>query len=298
MRSAVVIYNPLAGRRKAGRFLDPLLQRLEASGFEARAVATAGPGDATVIARRVAAEGVEAAFALGGDGTIREVACGLLGTAVCLGILPAGSTNVLARALAIPREPLAAATAAKTWRALELDVGLCDGEPFLMMASSGLDSRVLRRQGSSLKRILGRTGIFFLGVAEWWRYSYPMIRGTADGQDFAAPFVAVCNIPLYGGPFRLVPGARCDDGCLDLLLFHGSGRSATLGFARDLALGRHLTRRDVTCRQAQNIHLELPAEPGLQVDGDTLRLSREDVEISLSPEKIHLLAPAGARGVY
>ncbi|MCB1034608.1 MAG: diacylglycerol kinase family lipid kinase [Acidobacteria bacterium] len=296
MQPALLIYNPAAGRRLAERKLPRLLRVLALSGYQAEARATAGPGDATVLARQAACESIPAVFAMGGDGTVREVASGLRGSQTTLGILPGGSTNVLARALRLPRDPLAAARDVGSYQAVPFDVGLCGSEAFLMMASSGLDSRVLQRQHSPLKRILGRTGVLLLGISEWWRYAYPPLLGTADGRPFSAPFVAVCNIPLYGGPFRLAPEARFDDGLLDLILFRGRGRATTLGFARDLALGRHLSRRDVEASRARSVRLTLPAGACLQVDGDALPHLGEEVELTISKEKLRILSPAARPG--
>ena len=296
MRSAALIYNPVAGRRRAARTVPTLLADLGACGFAAEALPTRGPGDATTLAREACARGVSTIFALGGDGTVREVARGVLGTGTQLGVLPGGSTNVLARALGLPLEPSAVARRADRLVPVALDVGLCNGEPFLMMASAGLDARVLERQSSPLKKVLGRTGIFLLGVTEWWRYPYPAIRGRVDGRSFEAPFVAVCNLPLYGGPFRLAPEARFDDGLFDLVLFHGRRRDTVLGFAWDLARGRHQEREDVEMLRGRDVRLELARGVSLQVDGDVLPAAGSEVEISFSLEKLSLLAGINGSG--
>lgn len=291
MRSAALIYNPIAGRRKATRRAQVLSRCLLAAGFETEVLGTRGPGDATGLAKEFAKRGVEAVFVLGGDGTVREVATGLLGTSTILGILPGGSTNVLARALGLPLDPFTVARRSDQLVPTPIDVGLCNGEPFLMMASCGLDARVLERQGSPLKRILGRAGIVLLGLGEWLRYRYPRIHGSADGRAFSASFLAVCNIPLYGGPFRLAPDARFDDGFLDLVLFDGQGRRSSLGFARDVAFGRHQKRKDVVLRRVRSVQVSLPPAACLQVDGDALGRRDGVAEISLAQDQVKVLAP-------
>ncbi len=102
MRPAGLIYNPAAGRHQLGQRVPALLEALGASGFAAQALPTSGPGNATRIARDRAAAGDEVVFAFGGDGTVREAAAGLLDSTTALGILPGGTTNVLARALRLP----------------------------------------------------------------------------------------------------------------------------------------------------------------------------------------------------
>jgi diacylglycerol kinase family enzyme len=161
-----------------------------------------------------------------------------------------------------------------------------------MMVSAGLDARVLSVLDTGLKRRFGQAGILFQGLAEWWRYPFHDLTLTADGRPLAATFAAVANIPLYGGPYRLVPDARPDDGRLELLLFRG-GRAATLAFAADLLRGgRHIRRRDVTVVSVQEVILEGPPGLAAQVDGDlcrealpvTIRLARETLRVLAPPE--------------
>ena len=74
-------------------------------------------------------------------------------------------------------------------------------------------------------------------VGEWWAYDYPPIELRLDRRRERVGYLAACNVPYYGGAVRMAPGADLDDGLLDLVLFRGRGRLATLGFGRDLVLG-------------------------------------------------------------
>ncbi|MEP7011983.1 MAG: diacylglycerol kinase family protein [Acidobacteriota bacterium] len=296
MRPASLIYNPAAGRHQLGRQVPALVEALAASGFAAAPLPTSGPGDATHLAQARAAAGDEAVFAFGGDGTIREAAAGLLGTPTALGILPGGTTNVLARALRIPLVPQAAARAAGSYRTLPLDVGLCSTQagaqhPFLMMVSCGLDAWLLETLDPRWKRRLGQLGIGLQGLAAWWRYGYPSIEIEAGGQRYTASLVAVCNIDLYGGSYRIAPAARPDDGRLELVLFHGKTRAATLAFALALTLGRHVRRKDVRIVPVEGeIRIKLPEGTCAQIDGDSVGGCGELV-LSVMSEKLRVLAP-------
>ncbi len=295
MRPASLIYNPAAGRHQLGHRVPALLEALGASGFAVEALPTAGPGDASRIARERAAAGDEVVFAFGGDGTIREAAAGLLDSTTALGILPGGTTNVLARALRLPLDPLAVARAAGSYRSVSFDVGLCatpeGNHPFLMMVSCGLDAWLLENLNPRWKRRLGRLGIGLQGLAAWWRYAYPEIEVEAAGQRDTASLVAVCNIDLYGGGFQIAPAARHDDGRLELVLFNGKGRAATLAFALALTLGLHVRRHDVRIVPAEGeIRITLPPGTCAQIDGDAFGGYRE-LTLSISPEKLRVLAP-------
>lgn len=295
MRPAVLIYNPAAGGRPRARRLAALRAALGTAGWETAPAATAGPGDATRLARRAAADGAAAVFALGGDGTLREAAAGLLGSGVPLGVLPAGTTNVLARAFGLPLAPLAAARALAGAEPRPLDVGLCGETPFLMMVSAGLDAAVLARLDPRLKAALGRAGIALQGLVEWWRYPYAGLELTADGAPRRASFAAVCNIPLYAGGFALAPGARWDDRRLELVTCAAAGRLATLGFALAVVRGggRHLARSDVVCEPVAEVVLTGPPGTALQVDGDVcaeplpvrLRLAAQPLAVLLPPDR-------------
>ena len=101
MRSAALIYNPTAGRQRHEQLLAAVLSALREGGFGVEPVPTRAPGDASRLARDRAGR-MEAVFAFGGDGTVREVAAGLLGTETALGIVPGGTVNVLSMSLADP----------------------------------------------------------------------------------------------------------------------------------------------------------------------------------------------------
>lgn len=289
MRSAALIYNPTAGRQRHEQLLGPVLSVLREGGFEVEPVPTQAPGDATRLARELAGR-VEAVFAFGGDGTVREVAAGLLGTDTALGIVPGGTVNVLSMSLGLPRDPLSAARLAGRLEVQQLDVGLINEMPFLMMVSAGLDSSVMAALDTRLKWRIGKAAYVWQGLQEWWRYPYPRFELIADGDPLEASFVAVSNIPYYGGAYALAPGARPHDGKLDLVLFRGNGRRDTLGFALDLLRGAHLRRSDVTVRHVQEVELRSPAGAVAQIDGDVCE-ERLPFTVRIAPDPLRVLSP-------
>jgi diacylglycerol kinase (ATP) len=289
VRSAALIYNPTAGRRRHEQILDSVLSALREGGFDVEPVPTQAPGDATRLARDRAGR-MEAVFAFGGDGTVREVAAGLLGTETALGIVPGGTVNVLSMSLGLPRDPLAAARLAGRLEAQKLDVGLIGEMPFLMMVSAGLDASVMAGLDTRLKWRIGKAAYVWQGLQEWWRYPYPRFEVIADGAPLEASFVAVSNIPYYGGAYALAPGARPHDGKLDLVLFRGNGRRDTLGFALDLLRGAHLRRSDVTVRHVQEVELRSPAGAVAQIDGDVCE-ERLPFTVRIAPDPLLVLSP-------
>jgi diacylglycerol kinase family enzyme len=254
---------------------------------------TRSPGDATRLARQAVAAGAERVYAFGGDGTLRETAAGLLGSDVLLGTIPGGTANVIPIALGLPPRPIAAARRLRQATPLEMDVGRCGSEIFLMQASGGLDARALHHLDPVQKRYLGKIAVALAGLSQWRKYDYPELQLSADGRALSASFCAVCNIPYYGGRFRLAPAARLDDHQLHLVLFHGRGRLETLGFARDLALGRHIARPDVEILRVREVEFKAPPRLALQLDGDAMS-SALPVTVRLAEDRLRVLALPGA----
>jgi diacylglycerol kinase (ATP) len=292
MRPAILIYNPKSGRQLAGRLVPQLLDILERGGFAVAPMATSGPGDATRIAREEAARGeIEVAFALGGDGTLREVAAGLVGGPVALGPLPGGTTNVLAIELGLTRRPLEAARELAAGSAARpFDVGFAGTKPFLMMASAGIDAAIMARQNSELKRRIGQGAVALEGLRSFFTYDYPPLEIEVDGVCHQASFFAVCNIPFYGGPLRMAPAADPRDGLLDVVLLHAGGKIVTASFLASFLAGAHLDRPGVSSFRASKLLLRGPLPFGLQVDGDVFETPLP-VEIGVRPRALQILVP-------
>jgi diacylglycerol kinase (ATP) len=292
MRRALLLYNPVAGRRRHRRLLPRILEALRRGGLETEARPTSGPRGAIAAARAAAAGGADVVIAYGGDGTVREVAEGLLGSETALGVLPGGTTNVVSIAFGLGTEPVAAAGRLGELAPAPVDVGLCGGHPFLMQASSGVEAYLMARLDSRLKARFGFGGPVLQAFAALARYSYPSLEFEADGRADAATGVMVCNISEVAGPYRMAPEGRFDDGRLELLVFRGRGRAAVVGFALDLFRGVHARRRDVEIRRVEQVRLLGPAGTPVQIDGEALH-DPHPFEIRLAEQRLHaLVAPA------
>lgn len=289
-RKALLIANVAAGQGDKAALAARVLRELTGLGFAVELAPTAGPGDATRLARDGAASGVEIVFALGGDGTLRETAAGLVGSSVPLGPLPGGTTNVLVRALGLPADPLAAARAMAPLRPRPLAAGFANDELFLMQLSGGLDAHVLANLEARWKRRFGKAYIAAATLGRFWSYDYPTFLAEAEsGETLRGSLIVIANISLYGGPFRMAPRARTDRPGFEVVAFAGRGRAATLGFIFDLARGRHLGRPDVTVRSVEALRLTGPPQVTLQVDGDVFP---QALPIAIRPLDVPLLVLA------
>ena len=290
MKKAALIFNPRAGSWRTEQRIAAIRGALAEIGFDTEPLPTESPGHATELAHGAALAGADVVFTHGGDGTLREAAAGLLASQTALAPIPGGTANVVANALGLPKDPVAAVHHFAETETQEMDVGLCGEQIFLMQISAGLDAHIMGNLDPALKRRFGKAAIAYSGLLRFPSYHYAEIELIADGRPASATLMAVCNLPYYAGAFQMAPGASISDGFLDLVLFRGRGPLATLGFARDLALGRHLKRRDVELVRVKEVELRGPKELAIQLDGDAIPLEMP-LTISLHPQRILLLKP-------
>lgn len=279
----------MSGRHQHSRRLARIVRALRDGGIDAELVATSAPGHATVLARGAVRDGLEIVFGYGGDGTIREVAEGLVGSEVALGVLPGGTVNVVARAFALTTNPVEAARRQCRLEPRRIDVGICAGKPFLMQASSGPEAYAMHRLSATLKTRLGFLGAVVSSTASILRYPFPTIEVEADGKKHEAKGALVCNISELAGPFRLIPDGRFDDGRMELFLFKGKGLMDAAGFSIDLFLGNHMKRRDVEIHHVERVVFTGPPGAFVQLDGDALRDVPHPIELTLASKRLFAL---------
>jgi diacylglycerol kinase (ATP) len=267
----VIIFNPAAGRRRA-QLLWRVLDVLVANGIRLQLSETRCAGHAARLARSAAANGAPMVVAAGGDGTIAEVASGLVGTRTRLGVIPLGTANVMAHELSLPFAPRAVAAALAFGRTREVWPGVVrgpDGERlFVQMLGVGFDAHVVHRLPNGLKRALGRGAYALQTLREAFGYQYRPIRLRIDDTETEAASVVVCKGRLYGGPFVLAPDAHTDAPGFEVVLFERGGARAVLCYGAALALNvlaRAPGVRQVRARRVDFIGNERVAA---QSDGD------------------------------
>lgn len=293
MKHGVLIYNPTAGQRDRATKMQELIARLRERGLDLVHAPTTAPGHATEIVRDLLPQGLDVVAVCGGDGTVSEAACGLVGSNVPLAILPGGTSNVLARELSIPFDLEDAARLLLDGAPRAVRVLYANDRPFLLWAGVGLDARIMGHMSLVLKRWLGRTGIFFTVADEFFRYEFPRLEVTVDGQRHEATFAVACHVRLYAGPWVIAPQARLDSDEMDVLLFSGKTRWPFLSLFRQMQIGRggHLARgiaRIVRGRAATIRSLESYPIEG-QVDGDCVL--ETPVACRVGDETIAILVP-------
>jgi diacylglycerol kinase (ATP) len=267
----IIIFNPAAGRRRA-HLLWRVLDVLAANGVRLDLAETHRAGHAEALAREAVRRGEQMVVAAGGDGTIAEVANGLIGSGVRLGVIPLGTANVLARELGLPFAPKPVAAALAFGRTRTLWPGQCNGPDgarlFVQMLGVGFDAHVVHRLPFPLKKVFGKGAYVMQSVRELARYRFPVIRMRIDDVETSAASVIISKGQLYGGGFRLAAGAGPGDPGFSVVLFDRSGPCAALMYGAALPLNllghapgvRHIRAHRIDFLQNQAV----PA----QTDGD------------------------------
>ncbi len=227
----IVVFNPVAGLRRAS-LLWRVLDVLVANGVRIELAETHRGGHAEALAREAVCAGAQMVVAAGGDGTIAEVANGLMGSSVRLGVIPLGTANVMAHEMALPFEPRSVAAALAFGRTRLLWPGVVRmGEAsrlFVQMLGVGLDAQVVHNLSVPLKRALGRSAYALQTLREIACYRYAPIRVRLDGEETQAASVIVSKGRLYGGRFLLAPTACAAEPGFSVVLFDHSGIGSAL----------------------------------------------------------------------
>lgn len=219
-----VIINPISGigrRPDEGRRRAELAASLLTSrGLDAEVFLTERGGHARELAQAAIARGATMCIAWGGDGTINEVASALTFSPVTLAVIPSGSGNGLARELGIPLQPGAALEVAVSGRDQIIDAGEIDGRLFFNVAGLGFDARVAHEFAlhGHAKRGFGR--YITIALRELIRFKpadYTIVTGEKR-HEIRALFIAIANSRQYGNGATIAPGARIDDGLLDVVV--------------------------------------------------------------------------------
>jgi YegS/Rv2252/BmrU family lipid kinase len=296
-RRAVVIVNPLSGR---GRYENEIRAHAELAttilrtyDIDATVRTTEAAGDAHRFAREARDAGVGLVVAWGGDGTINEAACALVQSDIPLGIIPAGSGNGLACDLGLPFDPTAALRIAATGTNFRMDAGRVQQSIFFNIAGIGVDAIISARFAERGLRKRGPLGYLQLGVAELMRYRAQSYSFSIDDEhlEHRAMLIAIANGRQYGNRVQIAPGARLDDGLLELVIVE---QLSTLSIALrlpSLFRGTLKPGRGVTMRAVREMTVRAEAAIPFHVDGEP-RLGEPELTVSTIPGALVVRVPS------
>lgn len=280
------IVNPISGDKDKSAILGTICRHLDIGRFAPEFLITEKGGDAEAFARESTADIV---VAVGGDGTVNEVARGLIGSNKALGIIPCGSGDGLALHLGISRDIRRAVTALNEGCRIAIDTADINGKPFFCTAGFGLDAAVSLEFARSSRR--GLSQYIALAWEEW--KNYPADRYsvyTRDGLIWSgdAVIVTVANVNQWGNYARIAPMASLQDGLLDLIIVGPFSSLEIPDLALRLLAGKAQTSRHYLHFTAPFFRIHRESGKGFHFDGEPSK-GGKDFELSVRPGALHAI---------
>ena len=302
-RRAWLLYNPAAGRFPAGPLLERALRVLSAASWDAQIVTSEQKRGLAEVAREAVAQQCDAVFVVGGDGSVGQAASALAGSDTALGVLPAGTANVWAQELGLPRLDWIhlfaleqAAERLATGDIRLVDVGECNQQPFLLWAGVGLDAHVVNSIEQRERWEKAFATVHYATLALWnaigWEGMDLKVR-TTDHEFEGRYLVAVAsNIPAYaGGLVDLAVGAKIDDGLLDFWFIESGKLRDVLIRVAQIFMGRHVEAEGVSHFRASEAVFELENGLPIQFDGEP-KILTSPLEFRVKRKTLKVLVPS------
>jgi len=280
-----LIINKYAGHGAGIRAIDLVVPVLKKGGYSAEHSFTQYPGHATELASKASADGYDLVVAVGGDGTVNEVAQGLIGTNTKMGIIPMGSGNGLARELGISTNMRKSARTLINGKTLQLDVCKLNDQRFLCTSGIGFDALIAHKMSKSSSR--GFLKYIKLVIQESIFYKPIEVRLKIDGIQIEEPafLITFANASQFGNNAFIAPGASMTDGLIDVVVVRKFAKIWMPVFAVALFLKLIPKLPFVDCYKAIQIELELADTPYYHFDGEPGKLNIP-AKIELDKEKI------------
>jgi diacylglycerol kinase (ATP) len=243
--------------------------------------------------KRARDQGAELLFAWGGDGTVQRCVDGLAGSETALAILPAGTANLLATNLGIPKNIKQAVAIGLRGERRRLDVGLFDGERFAVMAGVGFDAAMIHQADGTLKDRFGRVAYIWTGSKNLRAKPFKA-KIKVDGVPWYmgdASCILVGNVGRLFGHIAVFADARPDDGRLELGVVNADGVVDWVRTLARTALGHAERSPLVQATSAKKIKVKLSRKVLYEIDGGDRRKVKS-FEISVQPGAITICLPA------
>lgn len=277
--------------------IERIVEALKRKGHRVTPAPTEGPGTASRIARQHVERGARLIVAVGGDGTVNEVAEGMIHSHVPLAVLPAGTANVLACELKLNSDLVRAAERLNDFVPRRISLGhiTCEGgrvsRHFVLMAGIGLDALIVYNLNGPLKSQAGKLAYWIAGGSVLGK-RLPQIKAEAGGKHYVCSFALVSKVKNYGGDFEIAQDVSLFDQRFEAVLFEGRSSTGYLRYLFALMLRRLKRVRGVTVLRTDRMDLSAgDSRVYVQIDGEYA--GRLPARVEVVRDALTILVPPG-----
>lgn len=291
MGEILFIVNPVAGGGKAKDLIPLIEEVMDEHKKDYEIILTSEPKEAIEIAEK-SVDNFDTIVAVGGDGTVNEVARGLINMGKgTLGIIPGGTGNDMAKSLGINMDPKEALIVLSKGVKKDIDIGKINGYKFLNIASVGFDAEVVFNNVNIKKKI--KSGISYAVSVIYTLLSFKSkkVEIEIDGEIIEDNIIlmAVGNGKYYGGGMKILPMADVDDGFFHICIVSGIGKIKLLFLFPTIFKGNHIKyNKYVKIYKSKNIKVKSSENILLNIDGELVP-DINDIEFSMEENKLNVI---------
>jgi len=289
MRRAKVVLNPIPWEKHVKDGLAPFLSTLEDGGIRCDVSFTKMTQTMTESVAHAVQERYDLVIAGGGDGTVSEVASGLVGTEIPLGIIPCGTFNNIAWSLGLPKDLHRLATMVLAGNSREIDVGLVNEYYFFEAAGVGLDATLFPISEEVKDGHYHR----LFEVSRRFLFYHPeemtILLDNAVEVKTRAPMVVIANGPYYGSGFNIAPEAELDDGLFSVVIFETCTRLDVAGYFAATAGHRKSSLPCISTHRASQV--KISSETPLPAHADGRPIGTSPLSLQTIPKALRVIVP-------
>ena len=285
----IFIVNPISGTASKEHIPEQIAEVMDEERFDSEVRFTEYRGHAAELAREAAKEGADVVVAVGGDGTVNEVARSLVHTDTALGVIPCGSGNGLARHLCIPLNVTKALELINTCQIEAFDYGVINGLPFFCTCGMGFDAFISLKFAEAGKR--GPITYVENVLKEGLKYkpeTYEIVDDTGTSR-YKAFLIACANASQYGNNAYIAPGATMKDGEMDVIIMEPFTALDAPQIAADLFMKTLGNNSKIKTFRTRSLHIHRKEPGAIHYDGDPI-MTDNDIDVCIEHLGIKIVA--------